>query len=98
VSTDGRTLPWRVVGRVLTVVGYALLMATLTVVNVRDAGVLDDLMLGDVITVVSSAAFVLLAGGLETTGNDKGVIVRSPNGTRWRMGVSNAGAVTVVAA
>jgi len=41
---------------------------------------------------------VLIPGSLETTGNDKGVIVRSPNGTRWRLGVSNAGAVTVVAA
>ena len=41
---------------------------------------------------------VLIPGSLETTGNDKGVIVRSPDGTRWRLGVSNAGAVTVVAA
>ncbi len=55
---------WGRSGRVLAVTGFALLMATLTVVNVQDAGVLADLMLGDVITVVSSAAFVLLAGGL----------------------------------
>lgn len=55
---------WGASGRILTVVGFALLMATLTVVNIGDSGVLQDLMLGDVLTVTSSAAFVLLVGGL----------------------------------
>lgn len=45
-------------GRILTVVGFAVLMATLTVVNIGDSGVLADLALGDVLTVTSSAAFV----------------------------------------
>lgn len=55
---------WGASGRILTVVGFAVLMATLTVVNIGDSGVLQDLMLGDVLTVTSSAAFVLLVGGL----------------------------------
>ena len=40
----------------------------------------------------------LIAGSLEMTGSGTGIIVRSPDGTRWRLGVSNAGTVTVVAA
>lgn len=55
---------WDVTGRVLTVAGFAVLMATLTVVNISDSGVLHDLALGDVLTVTSSSAFVLLVGGL----------------------------------
>ena len=31
---------WRASGRILTVVGFAVLMATLTVVNISDSGVL----------------------------------------------------------
>ena len=36
---------WGASGRVLTVVGFAVLMATLTVVNIGDSGVLQDLLL-----------------------------------------------------
>ena len=39
----------------------------------------------------------LIAGSLEMTGNGTGVIVRSPDGTRYRLGVANGGAVSVAA-
>lgn len=55
---------WDVTGRVLAIAGFAVLMATLTVVNIGDSGVLQDLMLGDVLTVTWSSAFVLMVGGL----------------------------------
>ena len=31
---------------------------------------------------------------IEITDSSKGLILRSPNGTRWRLGVSNAGVLT----
>jgi len=34
------------------------------------------------------------AGDLEVTDSAKGVILKSPNGTRWRISVSNAGAIS----
>lgn len=55
---------WGASGRVLAIAGFAVLMATLTVVNIGDSGVLADLALGDVLTVTSSAAFVLMVWGL----------------------------------
>jgi hypothetical protein len=39
----------------------------------------------------------LIAGSLEMTGNGTGIIVRSPDGTRYRLGVANGGAVSVAA-
>jgi len=39
----------------------------------------------------------LIAGSLEMTGSGTGIIVRSPDGTRYRLGVANGGAVSVAA-
>ncbi|MEZ5119651.1 MAG: hypothetical protein R2686_07085 [Candidatus Nanopelagicales bacterium] len=40
----------------------------------------------------------LIAGSLEMTGSGTGIIVRSPDGTRYRLGVANGGTVSVAAA
>ena len=53
-------------GHIIIAVGFVILMATLTVVNIEDAGVLDDLVLGDVVTVFSASALALLTVGLFT--------------------------------
>lgn len=45
------------------------------------------------------ATGAISAGGeFECTTNDKGIILRSPDGTRWRVKVTNAGALNVAAA
>ena len=41
---------------------------------------------------------VLVAGSLELTGSGTGVIVRSPDGTRYRIGAANGGTVSIAAA
>lgn len=43
-------------------------------------------------------AFFVKDGTLEFTGAGVGVVMQSPNGTRWRLTISNAGAVVVAAA
>ena len=40
----------------------------------------------------------LIAGSLEMTGSGTGIIVRSPDGTRYRIGAANGGTVTIAAA
>ena len=44
-----------------------------------------------------AAHATLIAGSLEMTGNGTGIIVRSPDGTRYRLGVANGGTVTAAA-
>jgi parallel beta-helix repeat protein len=41
---------------------------------------------------------VLVAGSLEMTGSGTGILVRSPDGTRYRIGVANGGTVSIAAA
>ena len=48
-------------------VGAAILMCTLTVVNIENAGLLDDLWLGDVITAVAASSLLLIVAGLTVT-------------------------------
>ena len=45
----------------------------------------------------TSAHNTLIAGSLEMTGSGTGIIVRSPDGTRYRLGVANGGTVSVAA-
>lgn len=46
----------------------------------------------------SERAFISPAGELESTVAGSGIVLRSPNGTRWRVTVSDAGALTVAPA
>lgn len=45
-----------------------------------------------------TAHSTLIAGSLEMTGSGTGIIVRSPDGTRYRIGAANGGTVAIAAA
>ena len=64
-------------------------------IGTNSSGVGAQATANNQIVLGTSSHDTLIAGSLEMTGAGTGIIVRSPDGTRYRLGVANGGAVSV---
>lgn len=80
--------------------GFSGTTATLSgtvCIGTNSSGTAAQVTADNQIVLGTSSHDTIIAGSLEMTTSGKGVIVRSPNGTRYRLGVTNEGTITAVA-